>query len=136
MNAHITLQQNNGARQCWGQGLQIFLYRSPRPIKLKMSATCQNKFEVPPLHQIRPAYIRHQSINMFQKAFNLFAVLQCQNVIQAAREKLAAGGRKFIYINSFLSVSILQIVVISAQNNQLIVVITFTKYNDSTVNTT
>ena len=45
-------------------------------------------------------------------------------------------ARKFIYINSFFAVSILQIVMILAENSQLIVVITITKYYDSTVNKT
>ena len=51
-----------------------------------------------------------------------------------AREKLAAGARKLIYINSFFSIAILQMVMILAENKQLIMVIKFTKYYASTVN--
>ena len=54
--------------------------------------------------------------------------------LQVDRERLAAGAQKFIYINSFFSIVILQMVMTSAENNQLIMVITFTKYYDSTVN--
>ena len=51
-----------------------------------------------------------------------------------AREKLAAGARKFIYINSFFSIAILQMVMILPRNKQLVMVIKFTKYYASTIN--
>ena len=56
--------------------------------------------------------------------------------LQVDRERLAAGARKFIYINSFFSIVILQMVMTSAENNHFIMVITFTKYHDSPVNIT
>ena len=55
-----------------------------------------------------------------------------------AREKLAAGARKLIYINSFFSIAILQMVMILAENKQLVMnmVIAFTIYYASIVNRT
>ena len=45
-------------------------------------------------------------------------------------------GNSFTYINSFFSIVILQMEIIFAENNQLIIVITSTKYHESTVNRT